>query len=147
MGETRVSRSIAAPVHAVFEVVAHIDRFREAIPHIVDVAYLSDETRGVGTRFRETGLMGKRRATTDLECTEYEPPNRVRMVSDAGGAVWDTVLTVTEEDEGCRLEMVMDARPHSLFAKITVPLFGRMVTKAVEADMDAVKAHCEAAAD
>ena len=124
--------------------MAHIDRFREAIPHIVDVTYLSDATRGVGARFRETRLMGKRRATTELECTEYVPPERVRMVSDSGGAIWDTVFSLTEAEGGTRLEMEMDARPHTLLARITVPLFGRMVAKAVAADMDAVKTHCEA---
>ena len=88
--------------------------------------------------------MGRREATTELEVTEYEPPNRVRMVSDSGGTIWDTVFTVTADGSGSRLDMVMDARPHKLLAKLTVPLFGRMVAKAVEKDMDEVKDYCEA---
>ncbi len=39
--------------------------------------------------------------------------------------------------------MVMDARPHKLWSRVVNPLFSRMISKAVEEDMDAVKAYCE----
>ena len=37
----------------------------------------------------------------------------------------------------------MDARPHKLLPKLVVPLMKGLVRKAIEKDMDAVKAHCE----
>ena len=140
---TRVSRTIAAAPAEVFDCVAHIERFREAVPHILDVEFLTESTAGTGARFRETRLMGKREATTELEVKDYDPPRLVRMVSDTGGAVWDTTFTVAPLGASSRLEMVMEARPHSLLARLTVPLFGRLVAKAVEADIDAVKDFCE----
>ena len=39
--------------------------------------------------------------------------------------------------------MVMDARPQTLSARMTVPLIIGTVQKAVEEDMDAVKSFCE----
>ena len=143
MGQTRTSRIILAPIGEVFDSVAHIDRFREVIPHITDVEYLTESTRGVGTRFRETRVMKNRAATTELEVTEYVEPRRVRLVSDSGGAIWDTVFALSAAGDATQLDMVMDARPHTLMARFVVPLFGRMVAKAVEADMDAIKDYCE----
>ena len=99
MGRTTVSRTIKAPSAAVFETVAQVDNYTKAVPDIVEVEYLSEQHMGVGTRFRETRLMGKRKASTELEVTEYVPNERVRLVSDQGGTIWDTVFTVTPKGE------------------------------------------------
>ena len=147
MAQITATRTIAAPVTQVFDTVAHIENFQKAVPHITEVEFLTDEHRGVGTRFRETRLMRGREATTELEVTDYVPNERIRFVSDAGGTVWDTVFTVRPTEEGTDLSMIMDARPHKLMARLTTPLIGGMVRKAVESDMDAVKAYCEAEAD
>jgi len=144
MAKISAARKINAPIEEVFDVVAHIENFSKAVPHITDVEFLTEEHRGVGTKFKETREMRGREASTELEVTEYMANERVRMVSDTGGAVWDTVFQMRPVDGGTQLGMIMDARPHSLFARITTPIFKGMIGKAVEADMDAVKAYCEA---
>lgn len=143
MSQTRSSRKIAASPEHVFDAVAHIENFSKAVPEIIKVEFLSDQRAGVGTRFRETRLMKGRETTTELEVTEYESPQRIRLVSDEGGTVWDTVFTVAPDGDEIVLTMVMDARPHTLLARVTTPLISRMVRKAVEADMDAIKEYCE----
>ena len=75
--------------------------------------------------------------------TEYQEAERIRLVSDAGGTIWDTVFTVTPKGEQTELRMEMDARPHKLLPRLINPLIRPMVRKAVESDMDAVKAYCE----
>jgi uncharacterized membrane protein len=143
MAQYVATRTIAAPVDRVFATVAHIDRFQEAVPHITNVEFLTETRSGVGTRFRETRLMRGREASTELEVTEYVQDERVRLVSDAGGTVWDTVFTVQASGSGTELSMVMDARPYKLTARVVNPMISRMLTKALETDMDAVKAYCE----
>jgi len=144
MGQTTVTRHIAAPVATVFDTVAHIENFSKAVPHIVNVEFLSDVRSGVGTRFRETRLMNERQASTELEVTEYVDNERVRIVGDAGGTVWDTVFTVARSDAGGTvLEMVMDARAYKPLAKLMNPLIKGVVRKAIEKDLDAVKSYCE----
>jgi carbon monoxide dehydrogenase subunit G len=142
---TRTTRSIdiEAPVARVFEAVAHIDRFAEAVPSIRDVDFLSEERRGVGTRFKETREMNGREASTVLEVTEYVENDRVRILSDAGGTVWDTLFTTQPIETGTELGMVMEARPHTLLARISTPLIKGMVARAIEADLEAVKEFCE----
>jgi hypothetical protein len=145
MTRTEVSRTIHAPLEKVFDTVAHIERFSEVVPEIVEVELLSDTRRGVGTRFRETRLMGKRRASSVLEVTEYVPNERVRLVSDQGGTLWDTVFTTRPAGQGAvELTMVMDAQAYKLPAKLLIPLIMGIVRKAIGKDLDAVKRHCEA---
>jgi len=137
-------RHIAAPTERVFSTVADIANFSKAVPHIVRVDFLSEQRVGVGTRFRETRLMNGREASTELEVTEYIEGERIRLVSDSQGTVWDSVFTVVPRAEGCELTLVMDARPYKLLAKLTTPLLKGFIAKALEKDMDAVKAWCEA---
>ena len=147
MTRTRMSRTIDAPVDAVFETVSDISNYTKAVPEIVRVEFVTEQKTGVGTRFRETRRMGKREATTELEVTEYVRNERVRMVSDAGGTVWDSVFTVTPDEDGLgtRLDLVMEARPYRLMSRLFVPLMKGAVAKAVAGDMDALKAWLEGA--
>lgn len=143
MTRTVVTRAIDAPVTRVFRTIADIRVFSKAVPDIVAVEFLTECRSGAGTRFRETRQLGAKETTTELEVTEYSENARIRFVSDAGGAEWDSVFTVKEADGGTVLELVMEARPHGLLARIITPLMKGMIRKALEKDMDAVKAFCE----
>ena len=145
MTRTAVSRTIDAAPEMVFSVVSDISNYSEAVPHLVRVEFLTDQRVGVGARFRETRVMRSREATTEIEVTEFVANERVRMVSDEGGTIWDTVFAVTPlgDGGGTRLDMVMDARPYRILSRLMVPLIKGVVAKAIAADMDAVKAYCE----
>ena len=118
MKRVETTRSIRAPREEVFDTTAHIEDYSYVIPHIVDVEFLTEQRSGVGTRFRETRKMGRRKATTELEVTEYEHPNRVRMVADEGGTLWDTTFTYLNTREGTDIHLQMDVRPHSILARL-----------------------------
>lgn len=144
MARTSLSRTIDAPIEKVFDTVAHIENFSKALPHIIDVEFLSDKHSGVGTRFRETRRMGKHAVSTELEVTEYVRNERVRLVSDAGRTIWDTVFTTTPaQGGGTELGLVMTAAPYKVMARIMNPLIKGMIRRAIEKDLDAVKAYCE----
>ena len=143
MAKTVITRSIDAPVEVVFKTVSDIKHFSEAIPGIVNIEILSDTQTGVGTRFRETRVMNGKEASTELEVTEYVENERVRLVADSHGTVWDTVFTVKPAGDSTELTMVMDARPYKLAAKLMNPMVKGMIQKAIESDMDAVKKYCE----
>lgn len=137
------SRVIDAPIEKVFKTVSEIEHFSKAIPHIVSVDILSDTTKGVGTRFRETRLMNGKEATTELEVTEFVENEHVRLVADTHGTVWDSVFSVKETNNQTELKLVMDARAYKLLPKMVNPFIKGMIMKALEKDMDSVKAYCE----
>ena len=143
MKPIQISRTIAAPLDLVFQTVSDVRNFRDAVPHIKKVEFLSDQQVGAGTRFRETRLMNGREHAVEIEVAEYVENDRVRMISDAGGTIWDTMFTVSESAGSVTLGMTMNIEPHTLLARMMAPLIRGMVVKGVEADMDAVKAFCE----
>ncbi len=143
MTQFTATRSINAPIDLVFKTVSDINNFSKAIPDIINVEFLSDVKSGIGTRFRETRLMNGKEAMTELEVTEFVDNDHVRMVTDSHGAVWDSVLTVKRVDGHTELTLVMDARPHKFMQKMMIPMIKGMITKALEKDMDSVKAYCE----
>lgn len=138
-----VTRNINASVDVVFATVSDIRQFSKALPHVVTFEFLSVVNCGVGARFRETRLMNGKEATTDLEITEYVENDRVRMVAESHGTVWDTLFTVTSEGGSTTLTTKMDARADKLLPRVMNPLIRGITAKAVERDMDLVKAYCE----
>lgn len=147
MPRITVTRTINAPIDAVFGAVADIREFSKALPHVVNYEFLSQRHSGVGTRFRETRLMNGKEATTELEVTEHVENDRVRIVADSHGTIWDTTFTVASEDNNTVLTMTMDAKAYKLLSKLMNPLFKGMIKKAVERDMDFVKSYCEQSAE
>ncbi len=140
----RTERIIRAPVDCVFATLARIENFSQAVPGITDVEFLTDQQYGVGTKFRETRLVNGREAKAVLEVVELDENQLIRLVSDEGGTVWDTVFTVEPTgDDGTRMTMNMDARPHNFMARLITPMIVNMVGRFVEADMDSVRQHCE----
>ncbi|TQV87733.1 SRPBCC family protein [Aliikangiella coralliicola] len=143
MSPIKITRTINSPANIVFNTVADISQFSEAIPHITKVEFLTDQKSGVGTRFIETRLMRGKEASTELEVTEYVENERIRLVTDNHGSVWDTVFTVSQQGEKTELVMIMDSKPYKLIPKLTYPLIKGIIAKAVESDMDSVKQFCE----
>jgi uncharacterized protein YndB with AHSA1/START domain len=143
MTSMTVTRTIKAPVEVVFRTVADIRQFAKACQHIVKFEFLSDVQTGVGTRFRETRLLNGKEFTTELEVTEFRDNERIRIVADSHGTVWDTLFTVQPASGQTLLTMTMEGKDYKWTAKIINWLIRGMVKKGVERDMDLVKAYCE----
>ena len=143
MKQITISHHINAPIEKVFDVIAHIDNYQNAVAHIKKVEFLSDTKRGVGAKFRETRNMKGREVSSTIEVTEYNPNESVRFVSDEGGTIWGTLFTLTASENGTAMTMQMQARPYKLSAKLLTPFIMGMISKAVEQDMLALKEFCE----
>lgn len=143
MSYITISKQINAPVEQVFKIVADIRNFSKVIPEIIDVEFLSDQQYGVGTKFKETRSMNGREAATELEVTELKENEFIRLISDAGGTVWDSVFKVAEKEGGTELSLEMEAKPYKFLAKIAAPFFKGFMKKAIEKDMITVKEFCE----
>ncbi|MBZ0263229.1 SRPBCC family protein [bacterium] len=143
MSVVNVERIIEASVEDVFDVIAHIDNFSKAIPEIKNVEFVSETRKGVGTRFKETRVMKGREATVELEVAEYVVNDRVRILSEVQGTLWDSLFTVEKQEVGTKLKLVMEAKTKSIFARMMNAMIMGMIRKALANDMDAVKEYCE----
>ncbi len=143
MSQIVITRTIDAPPDRVFSTVADIRNYANAIPAIVDVEILTEQETGVGTRFREARRMKNREVSTELEITEYVENERVRLIADSHGAVWDSVFTVRAKDGGTELVLTMESRAGGLIPRALNWLMSGMFRKALGQEMDALKTFCE----
>ncbi len=135
-------RTINAPIDSIFAAVADIENLPATNKDIKSIEFLTEQRSGVGTRFRETRVMKGKQHITELEVTEYQPSQRLRMVTDSHGTVWDTVFTISAAGE---LTIDMDARAHKLLPKLLNPILKGMFRKGIEQHLDALKNHLETA--
>ncbi|MDX1641664.1 MAG: hypothetical protein R3220_08190, partial [Balneolaceae bacterium] len=84
-----------------------------------------------------------RKMSTVLEVTEYVENEKVRLVSDTQGTVWDSVFRVEDLEGGTELTLEMKAKPYKFFARIMNLFLKGFMKKALAKDMDAVKQYCE----
>ena len=143
MSKIIITKTINASVETVFQTVADIRNFSNAVPDIVDVEFLSESKSGVGTRFKETRKMNGKEAVEELEVTEYVENDHVRIVADSHGTVWDSLFTVKQNGDHTKLTLVMEAKPYKFLPKLMTPIMRYFIKKAVAKDMEAVKGYCE----
>ncbi|MEM1417649.1 MAG: SRPBCC family protein [Myxococcota bacterium] len=142
---TRVSvrQDIAAPAERVFGRIADVERLPERDADVLAVELLGDVREGVGLRFRERRKNGKGELVSELEVTEYAPPERIRFVTENHGTVWDTVFRVTPRGAGCELAVTMEARPSRWLPRILNPLMKPLFASGIRKHVRALAADCE----
>ncbi|MGD1935428.1 MAG: SRPBCC family protein [Candidatus Phaeomarinobacter sp.] len=148
MPSIEMIKVINSPAQRVFETVAHLGEFAQAVPTITTAECLTDQETGAGSQWRIYRDIGGRERSTVFEVLEYEPAEWVRIVSEAGGATWDAGFEVAAKGKGksgSELIWTLDATPNSLKARVGLPLLMGTIEKALAPDLDAVKRYCESA--
>ena len=79
MVRIRIEQHIPAPVAAVWDEVARIDRHVEWMADAERITFLSDATSGVGTRIEVLTKVGPLSTTDVMEFTGWEPPHRMAV--------------------------------------------------------------------
>lgn len=145
----RVAKHINAPIDRTFDVFSDLTKAVERIEGITKLEILSETTSGLGTRWRETRVMFGREATEEMEISVFEANKSYEVVAESRGVKYHSVYTFTERDGGTEVAMVFSGTPTTLMTRLMTPLgwlFQGATKKALEADMDQLKAVCEQAA-
>lgn len=137
------TRAIAAAPSRVFRAVADPEEFHKAIPGGSRIEYLTPTRNGVGTKFRSTRISKGKPSSFEMEVTEFVPEEHVRIVNVTHGTLWDSTFSVRPNGASTVLTLTMDARTDRLIARLMNRLVGPIVQRALERDLDAVKAYCE----
>jgi carbon monoxide dehydrogenase subunit G len=140
---------IAAPQQLVWERITDIEHAAERIPAIRRIEILSPQRHGLGVRWRETRVMFGKEATEVMEITGWRPPREYVTSAQSHGSDYRCTLRVEPSGDGCVLSFDFTATPLTIMARVigTVmgPLMRKAVAKALQGDLDAIKASCEAA--
>jgi hypothetical protein len=131
MSSLNVSREIAADPIAVWSIVVGMDGWVEAIGAIEAVERLDDlEGFGLGTSWRETRTMFGKKATEDMEVTEFEDGVRYGTSAESHGSKYYSEIRVDPTDVGCRLSMNFRAEAQTASARIADATLGRLFMRA-----------------
>jgi carbon monoxide dehydrogenase subunit G len=139
-----VTRTINAPVAKVFGLVADPAQFAKATPSTTRVEFSGDKKSGVGTRYTSYRQWRGKERGTDLLITEHVPNDHVRIVNEQPGETWDSTFAVKADGPRTVVTVTMDGITGNLVKRFMFKfVIHGMVQKAMEADMDAMKAYCE----
>lgn len=138
---------VAASPAEVFAAYTDFERAPERVEGIQSIQMLTDGPVGAGTKFRETRIMFKREATEEMEITVFDPPREYTIEADSCGAHFATHFRFMADGKG-GTDVTMDVRSKatSFGAKLFTPLgwlFGGMMKKAMQKDLDDLKKYLE----
>ena len=148
MTHLMISTRFNAPVDKVFATCTDFANLPERIEGIQSVEMLSDGPVGVGTRFRETRIMFKREATEEMEVSAFERNHSYTLACDSCGCAYEFTHRFKPDGDATVLEMEMQTRPISFFAKLMSPLGNLMMgtmKKCIVKDMDDLRSSIETA--
>ena len=145
--EFKLNRHINAPIDVVFAKATDLRKADQVISAITKLEVLTDGPIRVGTRFRETRVMFKREATEEMEVTRLDAPHGYSLGCENHGCRYNTEFNLTEKDGGTELEMIFQAEPLTLTAKVMGFLMRPMLKRCLietGRDLDDLKQAVEA---
>lgn len=148
MRSTSVTRTVDAPVEALWSLATDLERWASAISGIERVEVLEGDGFAEGTRWRETRRMMGREATEEMWVTEVRPGRSYTTEADGPGVRY--VSTFAFEPLGpeqTAVTVTFGARPTRRVTKVLLAVAGglmlRGVAKALRGDLDDLAAAAE----
>lgn len=140
---------IAMDPDRLFAIISEPDRQAEYVPEVQSVEYPDGEGfTGLGTRVRETRETEGRTLVTELDVVEYDPSGRVvRMVADTHGTIWDTTMSVVEDEGVSVVTFTMDARGSTWTKRVMNVLLKGFFRRGIRGHLRGLKAALEAESD
>jgi carbon monoxide dehydrogenase subunit G len=145
MNGFELSEHIATSPKDVFHVLADPTRAKEFLPNIKESTQLTDGPIGVGTRFRETRVVGGREASADLLVTVYEPDTHIGISTEAEGITVEYHYRLSPEGAGTRLTWICELEASRL-RRMMLPMVAAIMKKEDGNHLKQLKAYLEAKA-
>jgi hypothetical protein len=144
-----VSRESTAAPEALWRVVVGMDDWVDVVDAIEVVERLDDgDGFGLGTAWRETRTMFGKKATEDMEVTEYQEGVRYATAAESHGSKYFSEIRVDAADTGSRITMSFRGEPQRALTKVMDATIGRLflgaTRKALAKDLDDIAAAAEA---
>lgn len=144
MGHVERTSEIKAPVEKVWAIVTDLERIPEWAKDVKKEEITSKQRSGVGTTFREVGVMYGRRYELDAEMTEFVE-NKKFAFRTTSGTKWKGSWTLKPTKAGTQLTYAADYNlGYSIFGKIfdKLSFHGRM-EKRIDGWMENIKSLTE----
>jgi carbon monoxide dehydrogenase subunit G len=138
-----LSVDVDRPLHDVWEYLTDPERVPEWQSSAESSRQITDGPMGTGTHLRDERRFMGRRATSEVEVTEYEP-ERLFTLHGLSGPVRFTVRhRLSENGDGTRLDVEAEADPGGI-GRFMRPVIERAAAHEFRGDFDRLKRNLEA---
>lgn len=139
---------IKAPKEQVWKVITDIENSENTITGIDDIEILNKPIDSiVGLKWKETRKIFGKSATEIMWITEAKENNYYKTRAESNGAIYQTVLKISDKEKDTILKMEFSSVAISLKGKIMAFIFGGMLSKSmkklVEKDLIDIKTAVE----
>ena len=132
---------------AIWAAITNIENASETISGILNIEVLEKPANGlVGLRWRETRTLFGKPATVEKWITDAAEDEFYKTRAESDGFVFLSTTSISESSGGITLTSSHDSKPQGIVAKlksIPMPLFKRVVKKALLQDLNDIKAAVE----
>ena len=119
---------IARSPKEVFEFITASENAPKISQSVKSMVKLTDGPLRVGTRFRETRLMGGKEQQAELEIVEFEPTQRYSMQNLTEGIETVYRYNFQPERDGTRIDLVCEVKAKGI-KKLMLPLVASILKK------------------
>jgi len=124
---------IKAPKEKVWKVITDIENSVNTISGIDKIEILNNpKDTVVGLKWKETRTIFGKSATETMWITEAEENNYYKTRAESNGAIYQTILKLSEKENTTFLTMEFSTEAISLKGKIMAFIFGRMLSKSMK---------------
>lgn len=137
-----ITRRVHAPQDRVFQIFTDFEKAPERIEAIEKIEILTEGPVGIGTRFRETRVIHGKRATEEMEITRFEQGEGYVVACESHGCEFTSAFLLFadgDEVDRCKVEVLFEAKPKTLMARLMVALMMKAMRKEFERDFDALQ--------
>ena len=134
---------VQATLAEVFKIAATPEIWPQVLPQIKEISFLSENRKGIGTRFTEIRILDDQKISAIKEIVDFEKNSYVRIISKAGGATWDFTFSTEEEPQGVQLRCVMTATADNTLTQSTIVMTQQMMEELWSQDLEYMKSYCE----
>jgi carbon monoxide dehydrogenase subunit G len=132
------SEWIARPPKHVFEFITDSNNAPKIVPSVQSSVKLTEGPPKVGTRYRETRLMGGKEQQAELEVAEYVKPERYAMRNVTDGIETVYRYRLRPERDGTRIDLVCDIKAAGI-KKLMLPLVALILKREDGAHLQRLK--------
>jgi carbon monoxide dehydrogenase subunit G len=138
-----LSVDIDRPVHEVWEYLTDPERVPEWQSSAESSHQITDGPMGVGTHLRDERRFMGRRATSEVEVTEYEPEQLFTLHGLSGPVRFTVRHRLSENGDGTRLDVDAEADPGGI-GRFVRPMIERAAGHEFRGDFERLKRKLEA---
>jgi carbon monoxide dehydrogenase subunit G len=119
---------IARTPKEVFDFIADSENASKVVSSVKSMVKLTEGPVGVGTRYRETRLMNRKEAHSELEIVEFDPHQKYAMKNVTEGIESVYRYHLQPEENGSRVDLSCEVKASGV-KKLMVPLVVSILKK------------------